>query len=144
MDENHRRALASGLNLVERQLEKVNEVITQQSGDRPSHPIEDDLNPATKHEMARLARQMSEEVAKTREEFDIKPRKDSARALVVASLTEIWLVLEDLRPRKMEAFGPISEHDKRKLQPHIEKILEELDDLFSLVDKDYARRYHIG
>lgn len=107
MDENHKRALASGLLIIERYLHQL-EIKLLQEGKGPAailYFVSDDLKSRTKTGMLKIITLMLNEIRQIKEAFELEPSEESARRQVYGELSEIWVILEDLMLEKLEVYG---------------------------------------
>jgi len=133
MNENHRRALGSSLQIIERRLHMISEELDQNS--RNSNSILDsiiyDVDPQTKRTILNVTASMLGEIRQLKEIFKLEKYETSLRRSVYNTMIEIWTILSDLRPEKLaKAYGRISDTDKKLLEPHILKLLETVDEIY--------------
>ena len=132
MNENHRRALGSSLVIIERDLHTITEKLEQDSKDFGSILESSiyDVDPQTKKRVLNVAVSMLDEIRELKEKFKLERGDQSLSRWMSSVLTEIWIILEDLRPEKLaKAYGRISDIDKKLLEPHILKLLRMLDEI---------------
>jgi len=133
MNENHKRALGTSLQVIERHLNTINEELDQNHKNSNSilNSIIYDVNPQTKKTILNVTASMLEEIRQLKEIFNLEKYETSLRRLVYSTMIEIWTILEDLRPERLaKAYGRISDTDKKLLEPHILKLLETLDEIY--------------
>jgi len=133
MNENHKRALGTSLQVIERHLNTINEELDQNHKNSNSilNSIIYDVNPQTKKTILNVTASMLEEIRQLKEIFNLEKYETSLRRLVYSTMIEIWTILSDLRPEKLaKAYGRISDTDKKLLEPHILKLLETLDEIY--------------
>jgi hypothetical protein len=135
MDENHKRALRSGLIVVEKLLHEIcNDLV--QNGDHTTSILYakiNDVDPRSAKKLLNLTESMLDVVRQIKEKFDLGSNQESIRSLVYSRLSEIWTILEDLRPEKLKAYGQMSKADSELLRPYILRLLCMLDDIFRLL-----------
>jgi hypothetical protein len=123
MDNNHKRALESGLLIIERYLHNIEIKLMQK--DRESKAIlyfvSDDLKLKTKEGMLKVIPLILNDIRQIKKAFELETRKESARRQFYGELSEMWVILEDLMPEKLEAYGKVSKTDRERLRPHILK-----------------------
>jgi len=133
MNENHKRALGTSLQVIERHLNTINEELDQNHKNSNSilNSIIYDVNPQTKKTILNVTASMLEEIRQLKEIFNLEKYETSLRRLVYSTMIEIWTILEDLRPERLaKAYGRISDTDKKLLETHILKLLETLDEIY--------------
>jgi len=135
MDENHKRALRSGLIVVEKLLHEIcNDLV--QNGDHTTSILYakiNDVDPRSAKKLLNLTESMLDVIRQIKEKFDLGSNQESIRSLVYSRLSEIWTILEDLRPEKLKAYGQMSKADSELLRPYILRLLCMLDDIFRLL-----------
>jgi hypothetical protein len=135
MDENHKRALRSGLIVVEKLLHEICDDLVQ-NGDHTTPILYakiNDVDPRSAKKLLNLTESMLDVVRQIKEKFDLGSNQESIRSLVYSRLSEIWTILEDLRPEKLKAYGQMSKADSELLRPYILRLLGMLDDIFRLL-----------
>ena len=131
MNENHRRALGSSLQLIERYLNMISEELDREGKNVSSilDSIIYDVDPHTKKKILNGAASMLDEIRQLKETFKLERNEKSLRRWVYSTLVGVWIILEDLRPEKLKAYGQMSDIDKKLLEPHILKLLKMLDEI---------------
>jgi len=132
MNESPRRALGSSLLIIERDLHTIIEKLQQASKDSGSILESSiyDVDPQTKKRMLSVTASMLDEIRELKETFKLEKSDHSLSRWVYSVLTEIWIILEDLRPEKLvKAYGRISDTDRKLLEPHILRLLRMLDEI---------------
>lgn len=131
MNENHRRALGSSLQLIERYLNMISEELDRDGKNLSSilDSIIYDVDPHTKEKILNVVASMLDEIRQLKETFKLERNEKSLRRWVYTTLVGVWIILEDLRPEKLKAYGQMSDADKKLLEPHILKLLRMLDEI---------------
>lgn len=127
ISDSHRRALAVSLRLIEKRLRSM-EVELRHSG----NPTKDaimyratyDIDDSKKSKMLPLISTMLDEIKQMKNDFGLEPDVERIRSSFSASLSQIWLFLEELRPGKLEAYGHLSSEERARIEPHILKLLK--------------------
>jgi len=135
MDENHKRALRSGLIVVEKLLHEICDDLVQ-NGDHTTSILYakiNDVDPRSAKKLLNLTESMLDVIRQIKEKFDLGSNQESIRSLVYSRLSEIWTILEDLRPEKLKAYGQMSKADSELLRLYILRLLGMLDDIFRLL-----------
>ncbi len=133
MDENHKRVLSNSLLIIEKDLRNIT-VILKQAGETRDTIFYSKVNDIDEMAATRIlggAQSMLQEIKHIKEEAELETREESIRREVYNLIIEIWTLLEDLRPEKLKAYGPLTERDKELLRPHIQELLKMVDDMNS-------------
>ncbi len=76
---------------------------------------------------------MLQEIKRIKEEDDLGAREESIEKEVYSLLIEIWTLLEDIRPKRLTAYGPLTERDKELLSHQIQGLLKMVNDMSSAI-----------
>ena len=68
-----------------------------------------------------------------KEIFEIKFKDIKLRAEISAELGEIWIILDDLIPERLKAYGKLSVSEKTLIEPPVLSLLNKLDELHRLL-----------
>lgn len=127
MDENHRRALNTSLRIIERYLNMINGELAYENATRNlilTSTI-NDIDHETRTRILEVTASMLDGIKKMKEEYKLEKDEMPLKRLLCSLLAEIKVILEELKPEKMEkAYGQISEADRKLLNPHILNLLE--------------------
>lgn len=119
MDENHRGALRTSLLVVERDLRAIIQDLTIKSAEGILYRVREDVNPEARQEVLKIVNMMLEEISKIKRAYHLEIREQSLVALTNGRLGEAWVILEDLRPEKLDDYGKLPETEKDIIRPHI-------------------------
>jgi len=132
MDENHKRVLGSSLLVIERRLRQIGQDL-QQSGEEADSVLQstiNDVDPETRRRIVDVVTSMLDEINQIKELFNLEVAHKSLRWHIIATLSEIWNILADLKPEKVSrAFGHMSDDVQDAWRPHISRLSNMLDDL---------------
>lgn len=132
MQDNHNRVLASGLLVIERRLHQIGQDL-RQVGEESDSILEstiNDIDPKMRKRVIAVVQSMLDEINQIKELFNLEPAKKSLRWEITTMLSEIWTILEDLRPEKISgAYGHMSDGAQHALRPRITRLLDMLDEL---------------
>ncbi len=90
---------------------------------------EDDIDASVKPAMLEVINAMLEEIKKMKNEFGLETETERSSRHVRAYLSEIWILLEDLKADKLSAYGHVSEEEKNAIEPHVLKLLKKLKEI---------------
>jgi hypothetical protein len=135
--ENHRNSMRSSLLVAEKRLQGIKSRLESPIGKRTTimYAELDNIDITVKPKMLRLIDAMLNEISKMQEDFDLDVSKDNYRGYVLAALSEIWVVLEEITPNNLKAYGQVSKDEKALIGPRVSKLLKQLNELESMLDK---------
>ena len=131
LSENHRRALATSLRVVERNLLDIIKDLAQKKTDGLLYRTINDVDSESREEILKAVNLMLDEISKIKYEFMLESRSQSLTGTINGRFGEVWVVLEDLQPEKLQNYGELSDQGKAILRPHISLLLKLLDDVWN-------------
>jgi hypothetical protein len=133
MDENHKRVLSNSLLIIEKDLHNITVELKQarETRDTIFYSKVNDIDQMTAIRILGGAQSMLQEIKRIKGEAELETKEESIRKEVYNLIIEIWTLLEDLRPEKLDAYGTLSKRDKEHLRPHIQELLKMVDDMDS-------------
>jgi len=133
MDENHKRVLGSSLQIRERRLRQIGQDL-QQTGEEADSVLQstiNDIDPETRRRIIDVATSMLDEINQIKQLFNLEVAHKSLRWHIIATLSEIRNILDDLKPEKVSrAFGQMSDDVQNAWRPHTTRLSNMVDDLF--------------
>ncbi len=136
MDENHKRVLSNSFLIIEEDLRILSSEM-QAGGTRDRDTIfyskVNDIDEITATRILSGTQSMLQELKRIKEEAGLETKEESIRREVYSLVTEIWTLLEDLKPKRLAAYGPLTERDKKLLNPQIQELLKIVDDMSSAI-----------
>ena len=69
-----------------------------------------------------------------KESSELETEETNLRAEILASLVEIWLILEELEPERLKGYGELSEYNKALIKSHITSLLNKYNNLHQLLE----------
>ncbi len=132
MDENHKRVLSNSLLIIEEDLRNISSELQQAGETRDTifYSKVNDIDQMTATRILNGTQSMLQEIKRIKEETKLETREESIRKEVYSSITEMWTLLEDIRPERLGAYGSLSKRDKELLRPHVQELLRMIDDMF--------------
>ena len=135
LSESQERALRSSLFVIENRLRWIRDSLKE------GNPAEQtilyrrrcDVDSDSKPRIIEMVTDMLDEINQMKERFELETKVIKLRAEISAALTEIWLILEELRPERLKAYGQLSESSKALIEPHVLSLLDKLDELRRLL-----------
>jgi len=91
------------------------------------------LSPKQQELAARIIAMALDEIAQVSREFDLQPAQDDLAAVISAGMSLMWADLVDTRSDKMNRFGAVDPRLAQQLDPHLDRLIEMVLLLSSLV-----------
>ena len=136
MDENHKRALRSSFIVVEKLLHEICDDFLRNGGQSSSilYSRVEDVDYEIVERLLNSVMSMFDVIRQIKEKFELGSTQESVRSQVYARLSEVWTILEDLRPERLEGYGLMDDADKELLRQYVLRLLSMLDDIFRLLN----------
>lgn len=126
----HRNSIRSSLLVTERHLRSIQYKLEHESdANTIMYRSIGILELGSKLRILKLINAMLEEISEIREEFNLEVSDEDLVGEVAASLSEIWVVLEEITPDHLVAYGPVSKKEKYLIGPKVAGLLMKLDTL---------------
>jgi hypothetical protein len=79
---------------------------------------------------------MLSETALLREKFQVPVLDEpvSTKRQMLSALTEIWKILDELRPSAFESYGHMDQEDSKELDLHISKLRSMANEFYAAID----------
>ena len=90
MNENHKRVLRSGFQVVERHLHYISSQLQSHVNRSASYSTRNDIDVETKTKVSSLIETMLDEIEQIMERFSLESRQESIKNNIRGTLTEIW------------------------------------------------------
>jgi len=133
MNENHIRVLGVYLHCVEKNLDYIRRELQFDPAEVEPilHSVIHDVREDTKTAILHNASIMLEEIRSIKHEYGLLPQQEYSMRRVNGALTEIWTTIFDLRPKRLERYGPLTEEDERILDSLVSRLLGLLSEMYS-------------
>ena len=133
--ESHERALSSSLHVIERNLQQIRASLSE---DTPAEQTityrrRDDVNSESKPRILEVITDMLDEIKQVKDVFELETDVRSHKAQITAALTEVWIILVELEPERLNAYGELSESTKALIEPHLQSLQNKLDEVNHLL-----------
>ena len=67
---------------------------------------------------------MLDEINQTKQKFKLKMREEPVGPEISSRLGEIWVILQELRPKELSEYGKLSDIDRDSLGPHVTVLMK--------------------
>jgi hypothetical protein len=133
--ESHERALGSSLWVIESNLQRIKASLSEGNSAEQTvtYRVRDNVDSESKPRILEVITDMLEEIRQMKDTFELKTEERSLKAEIAAALTEIWIILVDLEPERLNGYGELSESDKALIEPHLLSLQNKLDELNKLL-----------
>ena len=101
---------------------------------------EDDIDFNSKPKMLKVITAMLWEIKEMKDDFGLETDTEQVSRRMAASLSEIWVLLEDLKASKLKVYGCVSEDEKALIEPRVLKLLKELNEIESIFNSSRKRK----
>ncbi len=130
LNENQERAVRVTLRMLEERLARIERVVRQDEEGILYRRV-GDFSPEQRQEIQALIAAMREQIRRAAEQFGFEKEEQSASKEIAGTLSLAWESLEETRPRKLGAYGPVDPALSVTLEPIVQELIRLL---FKVVD----------
>ncbi|OQB39917.1 MAG: hypothetical protein BWY06_01420 [Candidatus Latescibacteria bacterium ADurb.Bin168] len=134
LSENHRRIVGSSLRYAEDQILFCRRLLTETSENRMTR-FADEYSDDQIRALVELCDELHEKLVSFADRAGVSPAERSVSRHVSGIMSSIWETLEDLRPRKLRAYGDVPADAARELEPIVEDAVQIIERVL-----DFSRR----
>ncbi|MCW3996133.1 MAG: hypothetical protein NWE98_08310 [Candidatus Bathyarchaeota archaeon] len=133
--ESHERALRSSLYIIEENLQRIRNLLTEGNSTNQTitYRIVDNLDAESKPKIVNFIADMLDEIRQIKETFELETERINLRAEILAALDEVWIILVDLGPERLKAYGELLASEKALIEPHTMSLQDRLEMLRRLL-----------
>ena len=133
MNENHKRVLAAYLRHVEKRVDGMKAELEDETAGAGAvlYTLKLNVKQDARTRLLRGASDMLDEIRLIKATCELEPRTESSRSNVRALLMDMWETVNDLRPKTLEGYGPLTTGDREVLDSHVSRLLAILDGMLS-------------
>lgn len=141
MHYNHTRNLNIGLKIIEEHLRDMIDKLNPNSSHSEFilYSIVDDVKPEVKHGILARINLMLDEIKQMKEDFALESENKSQRKSIISHINEIWILLEELMPKRMKQYGDMSVSDEKLIRNPISNLIAYTDDILSSITTSVSR-----
>jgi|GEM_PF-1120315 len=121
LTEAQRRIIGSSLRVVEERVLACHSLLAGPGYNRRLVAYHDGYTPGQAKDLLRMLESLLETIYVLADMAGVSPSRQSVHRHIAASLASAWEVLEDLRPRRLKAYGPVDTHAASVVEPLIEE-----------------------
>ncbi|MCW4004023.1 MAG: hypothetical protein NWE95_08965 [Candidatus Bathyarchaeota archaeon] len=128
LSESHERALSSSLYIIEDNLQRI-KALLKQTGENEqtiTYRRVGKISPESKCKALEAIVEMLNEIKQIKETFELETEKINLRAEISAALDEVWIILVDLAPDRLKAYGELSETEKALIASYASSLADKL------------------
>ena len=120
---NHKRSMSSSIQLVEKLVDEVETLISNQKR-LETQTVERDLPDDEKETVLKAIQEIKEAVKRLTEKYDLKKQVISESRFLDSRKTKAWEILHNSEAKRMDAFGKFPENIRDDYNADIERLLE--------------------
>jgi len=145
MDEDLQRALRGGLYVVEKSLRTLIEVLDHPQMQGITYSIRGTIDPQSNAAARSEVEGMLKEVELLKTLFRLPTRVQSTERCIHSCLSEVWVVLNECKPERIQGYGKLDKSDSSRLDEHVDALLLMLGRLEEALydDSELQREPHI-
>lgn len=103
------------------------------------YKVEDDIDPQSKHRIIMTVNLMLNEIKQMKGNFQLESEVKSSERIILGHINEVWILLEELMPKKLKRYGEMSESDEKLIQNPISTLISYSNEILSNVSTVVAR-----
>lgn len=121
--------------MVERHIHGIMEALTKSNDNSEIlRKIIDDMKPQAKRSLVKVFNAMLDEISTLKEKYSLQTREEKASNMVLAKMSEIWVILEDSRPEKISAaYGALDATDASTLRDDVLILLQKVNEIYAIM-----------
>jgi hypothetical protein len=145
MDEDLQRALRGGLYVVEKSLRTLIDVLDHPHMRGITYSIEGTVDPRSNAAARPEVDGMLKEVELLKKFFRLPTQVQSTERCIHSCLSEVWVILNECKPERIQGYGKLNASDSCYLDAHIDALLLMLTRLENVLydDTELRREPHI-
>jgi len=124
MDKNVKSAVQSGLYVIERNLNIILHKLGEEDDFSVMHSTVNDVDPNFAARIRAVIGSMFDDIELLKRTFELQNHQESARWAIRSHLSEIWTVLEECKPERLDGYGQLAEEESHLLEIHVNRLLE--------------------
>ncbi len=123
LSENHRRILGSSLRYAEDQILFCRRLLTETSDNRMTR-FADEYTDEQIRELVEMCDKLHAKIIDFANRAGVSPAERSVARHVSGTMSSVWETLEDLRPKRLKAYGVVPEEAARNIEPFVEDCVQ--------------------
>ncbi|HQK22238.1 MAG TPA: hypothetical protein PLM66_05045 [Candidatus Latescibacteria bacterium] len=123
LSENHRRIVGSSLRYAEDQILFCRRLLTETSENRMTR-FADEYSDDQIRRLVEMCDELHEKLVSFADRAGVSPAERSVSRHVSGTMSSVWETLEDLRPRKLKAYGEVPADAAREIEPIVEDAVQ--------------------
>jgi len=143
MNENHRRVMTVYLYTLEKNLDCIREELQNSSSeaDHVLYTVRRDVKESERAALSQAISSMLDEIRTMKLSYELQPENESSKNRINGALLEISNAVNDLRPKALERYGPLTVQDGAKLNSYISQLQNLLDEAYSSLSWQAVRHH---
>lgn len=140
LNKHQERRLAVTLYLVEQGLDQIVDYLRRELPRGEMYDTTCDLSPEERDDVLARIEEAKQRIAKIKFEFQLQPKTNDVRAMIMGYLSSLWESLHNTRPRKLKGFGTVSPELFETLDPELMRIIEAVEAMIRRLGSRAGRR----
>jgi hypothetical protein len=134
LGESHRRVIGSGMLIVDSAAVRILDLLDERNSPAAIKAVEGSITDEEKQEIKARLLQLQELIASLVTKYDIEPSKKNLRRILASEVSQIWVCLEDSRPRRIRGYGAIRSSTAEALETELQEMLRIANRLRTLLN----------
>lgn len=121
---NHRRVILVGLYMLEKSLERIEEVLTAEDGERITYRVNDYLDDKVRSAVLQGIEETRSIIRDLKDELKLQPQEESMARKVRSEASHLWEMLSDMRSSGLDRYGKTPKELADFWNPKVEELIE--------------------
>lgn len=134
LNDAQRKSLSIALKMIEERLFAFRMLIEQNGYQGTMYRFRVNLDSEEKAALNRLFERTLKNIAHLKSRFHLHPVSEELNDHILGTVTYLWTVLEDEKSRKLKRYGSIHPGLKKALDPALQKIIDDLNEISRLLN----------
>lgn len=133
MKESNINALRSSLFIIEKRLNQITSELGREFLDGGSSASDSEIDVMDASKVHEVVASMLEEVSCIKRKYQLEEKNSSARASIMGMVIELDLLLDDLMPERLRAYGELDNQDSEYLTSKIIKMKSMVSEIYKIL-----------
>lgn len=129
LNEHHLRRLTTAMALIDAAAARILDALNINPDPSPINVREGSISPEENKGVTALIRRLRPLAWEFSAKYGLQPKRRDVRRFVVAEISHMWTILENLHANKLRGLGPISEAAALQLNADVDRMLKIVEEL---------------